>query len=88
MLKILNALQLQEVDRYTIQKEPISSIDLMERAATKWLEQFKVILQHRITNRPIVIIAGSGNNGTEATGLYWRDFFSMKEKTSVFSMFS
>jgi len=63
MLKILNALQLQEVDQYTILKEPIPSIDLMERAASKWLEQFKAIFQHHITNRPIVIISGSGNNG-------------------------
>ena len=39
-MKILDAAQIRECDRYTIANEPIASIDLMERAAnaiTDWL---------------------------------------------------
>ena len=32
-MKILNAQEVREWDQYTIRHEPVSSIDLMERAA-------------------------------------------------------
>ena len=32
-MKILSSSQLKELDKYTIEHEPIASIDLMERAA-------------------------------------------------------
>jgi NAD(P)H-hydrate repair Nnr-like enzyme with NAD(P)H-hydrate epimerase domain len=33
-MTILSATQIRELDRFTIENEPITSIDLMERAAT------------------------------------------------------
>ena len=34
MIKIFSTDKVRELDKYTIQNEPISSIDLVERAAT------------------------------------------------------
>ena len=33
VMKIISSTQLKELDKYTIAKEPVASIDLMERAA-------------------------------------------------------
>lgn len=35
MLKILSAEQQRELDKYTIEHEPVSSINIMERAAAR-----------------------------------------------------
>lgn len=59
-MKILSAEQIRRADQFTIENEPISSIDLMERASqqfTKWFcENFD-------KSNSIKIICGSGNNG-------------------------
>ncbi len=63
MKKILNASQIREIDTYTIENEPISSVDLMERAAgmcSKW------IMENYNKNRPVKLFAGPGNNGGDA----------------------
>ncbi len=62
-MKIFTAAQIRELDRYTIEHEPIKSVDLMERAAKA--------LTHAImdewTNRtPVIVFAGPGNNGGDA----------------------
>ena len=62
-MKIFTRAQIQELDNYTIEHEPIKSIDLMERAAKA--------LTHAITGRwmptvPVVVFAGPGNNGGDA----------------------
>lgn len=62
-MKIFTSAQLHELDRYTIEHEPIKSIDLMERAAKA--------LTHAISERwpeqtPVVVFAGPGNNGGDA----------------------
>jgi len=39
-MKILSAAQIKEADQYTIDNEPVSSVNLMERASrlcTEWL---------------------------------------------------
>lgn len=60
-MKILSAQQTRDLDTYTIKHEPISSIDLMERASkvfTDWFcEQFPT--RHQL----IHIFCGTGNNG-------------------------
>lgn len=48
------------IDRYTIEHEPIKSIDLMERAAHGWIEKF---LELGFGYRSYAVVAGSGNNG-------------------------
>ncbi len=59
-MKILSAGQIHEADAYTILHEPISSVNLMERAAGRcflWLEK-----NIRPGNR-ILFFCGTGNNG-------------------------
>lgn len=59
-MKIFNTSQIREIDAYSIAHEPISSIDLMERAATactSWISsRFKA-------PKPLVFFCGTGNNG-------------------------
>lgn len=65
-MKILNADQLREWDQYTIHQEPISSIDLMERAAVKcvdWLEE------NRLLDHSFSIFCGKGNNGGDGLAI-------------------
>ena len=62
-MKIFTSEQVREIDKFTIEHEPVASIDLMERAA----RQITVLLTERFTNaHPFVIIAGPGNNGVTA----------------------
>lgn len=66
MIKILSASQIKELDAYTIQHEPVSSIELMERACrafTNWLVE-----RYDATHR-IGIICGTGNNGGDGLGI-------------------
>jgi len=65
-MKILNAGQIREWDQYTIKHEPVSSIELMERAAGKcadWLQE-NDFLQY-----PFVIFCGKGNNGGDGLAI-------------------
>ncbi|WP_421753348.1 NAD(P)H-hydrate dehydratase [Croceimicrobium sp.] len=65
-MKILSISQTQAADRYAIEHEPISSLDLMERAAQALLSWF---LQNIDPSRPIVLICGKGNNGGDGLAL-------------------
>ncbi len=62
-MKLFTAEQIHALDRYTIEHEPISSIDLMERAATTITEE---ITMRWPTDTPIAVFAGPGNNGGDA----------------------
>ena len=57
---------IHQLDHYTIEHEPISSIDLMERAADAIFQAFR---NRFSTDRPIVVFAGQGNNGGDALAL-------------------
>ena len=59
-MKVFTAQQIHAWDEFTIQHEPISSIDLMERAATKCVDW---LLQNNFTKKHIKIFCGKGNNG-------------------------
>ena len=59
-MKILSAEQTRAADQATIRNEPIASIDLMERAATKC---FDWIIKHRSEHDTYAIFCGVGNNG-------------------------
>jgi NAD(P)H-hydrate epimerase len=65
-MKFFSASKNRELDRYTIEHEPIASIDLMERAAN---ELFSGISQNYGNSRPFCIFAGPGNNGGDALAL-------------------
>ena len=63
---ILNASQIRAWDAFTIEHEPIKSIDLMERAALAcfhWLEM------RDLTSRSFQIFCGKGNNGGDGLAL-------------------
>jgi NAD(P)H-hydrate epimerase len=66
MMKILSAPQIKELDAYTIQHEPIASIDLMERACRAFTNWF---VEHYDANYRIGIICGTGNNGGDGLGI-------------------
>ncbi|WNB18676.1 NAD(P)H-hydrate dehydratase [Marivirga arenosa] len=59
-MKILNIQQIREADQYTIENEPIKSIDLMERAS---YELFTWITERFNNDFSVYVLAGSGNNG-------------------------
>lgn len=59
-MKILSIDKIREADRYTIENEPISSVDLMERAAG---QAFEWLLRHINKDSKVKIFCGSGNNG-------------------------
>lgn len=59
-MKIISSKQSKEVDRITIEMEPISSIDLMERAGEKCTEEIIKIINK---DDQIVVFCGVGNNG-------------------------
>jgi ADP-dependent NAD(P)H-hydrate dehydratase / NAD(P)H-hydrate epimerase len=65
-MKILSESQIKQADAYTILKEPINSIDLMERAAlgcVKWLT-------NRYNNtQDITVFCGVGNNGGDGIAI-------------------
>lgn len=62
-MKIFTSAQIHELDKYTIENEPVSSLDLMERAA-KTLTH--AIAQLYPVSMPVVVFAGPGNNGGDA----------------------
>jgi ADP-dependent NAD(P)H-hydrate dehydratase / NAD(P)H-hydrate epimerase len=65
-MKLFSAEQIRLWDQYTIQHEPIASINLMERAAAKcidWLER------NNYTDRPFHIFCGKGNNGSDGLAI-------------------
>ena len=58
-MKIYTAENIRQWDRFTIENEPISSIDLMERAASRCTE--KIVQDHSFQSA--AIFCGIGNNG-------------------------
>ena len=62
-MKLLTGAQFKELDQYTIERESISSLDLMERAATAVAEE---LTQRWDRSTHFYIFAGPGNNGGDA----------------------
>jgi len=60
-MKILTAEQIREADRLTIENEPISSIDLMERASQAFTAKFLWLFALKLSS--VKIFCGVGNNG-------------------------
>jgi NAD(P)H-hydrate epimerase len=65
-MKILNVKQIREADQYTIKNEPISSIDLMERASQQVVSWIR---KHFSNDFEIIVLAGSGNNGGDGLAI-------------------
>lgn len=65
-MKIFTTEQVRQIDKYTIENEPISSVNLMERAAiqcTTWL-----IKKYNRTHS-VKVIVGCGNNGGDGMAI-------------------
>lgn len=65
-MKLFSAARVKQWDAYTIAHEPVSSINLMERAAKAcftWLQQ------HYDTSQPCVVFCGRGNNGGDGLAI-------------------
>ncbi len=65
-MKILNATQIKELDKFTIENEPIESVKLMERAATAFVRWFTEKFRKE---QRVVIFCGSGDNGGDGLAI-------------------
>ena len=59
-MRVLSAAQINACDRYTIEHEPISSLDLMERAGMRLGRALRELLPR---SRSYWVVCGTGNNG-------------------------
>lgn len=69
MLPILTSKQIRSADVFTIKHEPISSIDLMERAASCGYKIIRELLKSHQQNCKIHIFCGVGNNGGDGLAI-------------------
>ncbi|SEN17708.1 NAD(P)H-hydrate epimerase [bacterium A37T11] len=67
MRKIITSFQMREADQYTISHEPVSSIDLMERAAIAFIGVFCELVPDKHT--AILVCCGTGNNGGDGLAI-------------------
>ncbi len=61
-MKIFPVQQIAKIDQFTIQHEPIDSIDLMERASSAFYKRFSLLYPHG----EVCVLVGPGNNGGDA----------------------
>ena len=61
-MKLLNAEQIRWLDNYTIEHEPVASVDLMERAANKFYDEF-IQSSKPANEQNVFVFCGTGNNG-------------------------
>lgn len=60
MMQILSGKQQKYLDQFTIEHEPISSVDLMNRAAQVFTDE---LLQCISSDNSVIVLCGTGNNG-------------------------
>ena len=65
-MKIFTTAQIHELDKYTIEHEPIASLNLMERAARALTQ---AVMEEWSADTPVFIFAGPGNNGGDALAM-------------------
>ena len=65
-MKILNAEQIRALDAHTIKNEPISSLDLMERASHAFVNWFINCFD---VSKSVSIFCGKGNNGGDGLAI-------------------
>ncbi|GJM31342.1 MAG: bifunctional NAD(P)H-hydrate repair enzyme [Saprospiraceae bacterium] len=66
-MKIISAAQTRELDQYTINNEPISSLDLMERASLCLVDWYKQNFSD--PDQTIHVLCGPGNNGGDGLAI-------------------
>jgi len=65
-MKILSASQIRLADQFTIENEPISSIDLMERASEAFVSWFTGQFKKK---DEVLAVCGTGNNGGDGLAI-------------------
>jgi hydroxyethylthiazole kinase-like uncharacterized protein yjeF len=65
-MKVFTSDQIRKIDAYTIEHEPVASIDLMERAALALASWFRERFNQETE---FLLLAGPGNNGGDAWAL-------------------
>src|SRR5688572_13272428 len=65
-MRILNTQQIRDLDAWTIQHEPVSSIDLMERASQAFVDWFTLRID---TAKKVHVVCGTGNNGGDGLAI-------------------
>ena len=65
-MRILNTKQIRDLDAYTIEHEPITSIDLMERASQAFVDWFTTRIE---SSKKVGIVCGTGNNGGDGLAI-------------------
>lgn len=68
MQKVFSIPQIREADRYTIENEPIASVDLMERAA-RACYTWMVTNINDLDTSTVAVVCGMGNNGGDGLAL-------------------
>ncbi|MGZ3863765.1 MAG: NAD(P)H-hydrate dehydratase [Bacteroidia bacterium] len=79
-MKILSAKQIRETDAFTIKNEPVTSIDLMERAAEACANRIAGLTKR---NSAYSVFCGKGNNGGDGLAIA-RLLAAMGRKAEVF----
>jgi len=73
-MKIFKTEQIRAWDAYTIENEPVASVELMNRAAKVFTDWF--VLRYPDPQIPVVVFAGTGNNGGDGVAvarlLHWQ----------------
>lgn len=85
-MKIFNTEQIRAWDAYTIQNEPVGSVELMNRAARVFTDWFTGLYSD--PERLVCVIAGTGNNGGDGVAvarLLHRQFYAVKVFVCEFS---
>jgi NAD(P)H-hydrate epimerase len=62
-MKLFTAENIRLIDELTMKNEPVASIDLMERAAKRFFNQFCSLFD---ASTPVCVVCGPGNNGGDA----------------------
>lgn len=65
-MELYTAEQIRRWDQFTIENEPVASIDLMERAASRCVEW---LVQHGLHKKGFLIFCGKGNNGGDGLAI-------------------
>jgi NAD(P)H-hydrate epimerase len=79
-MKILSTQEVRDADAFTIANEPITSIDLMERASMAFLKWFTVKYDE---NKEVWVYCGTGNNGGDGLAIA-RLLYEKKYEVKVF----
>lgn len=79
-MELLNTNQIRKWDQFTMLHEPIASLDLMERAATRCVEW---LIKHKLQQYSFKIFCGKGNNGGDGLAI-GRQLISQGNKVELY----